>query len=168
MSEWAKERAAARADASGTVWGSRARTMAGSLFERLIVDEEEISLDWSGDLTDGRVRSIKRNLGRILNTRAGGAAANSALGVGDFNDGVMRSSDPTKHICASIRECILANEPRISDVDVEHIPDLEQPLSPRFSIVASILVSGRKEQIRVDLAMLDGRFVPANSSKIGS
>jgi type VI secretion system lysozyme-like protein len=150
MSEWAKERAAARADASGTVWGSRARTMAGSLFERLIVDEEEISLDWSGDLTDGRVRSIKRNLGRILNTRAGGAAANSALGVGDFNDGVMRSSDPTKHICASIRECILANEPRISDVD------------------ASILVSGRKEQIRVDLAMLDGRFVPANSSKIGS
>jgi type VI secretion system lysozyme-like protein len=148
--------------AADPVWGSRARSMAGSLFDRLLIDEEEMPLDWGIETTDARVRSIKRNLGRILNTRAGGAASNPSLGISDFNDGVLQSNDPAKHISASIRDCILTNEPRISDVEVEHVPDPDKPLSLNFSVVASIIVAGRKEQIRVDLSMLDGRFVPAN------
>jgi type VI secretion system lysozyme-like protein len=162
MVERDKDRPTRRPDShADPVWGSRARSMAGSLFDRLLSDEEETPLDWSADPLDARVRSIKRNLARILNTRAGGAAANPELGIADFNDGVMQSNDPTRHISASIRECILANEPRISDVQVQHHPDPDKPLSLKFSVVASIPVAGSTEQIRVDLSMLDGRFIPS-------
>lgn len=140
------------------VWGTQARTAAGSLFDRLILDEEDADVVIGAHPVDAIIRSIKRNLERILNTHTGGAAANPQLGISDFNDGAIQSNDATTHIIASIRRCISANEPRISDVEVQYLPDPDQPLTLRFSIVARIKAANSKEMVRIDMAMRDGRF----------
>ncbi|PYE85284.1 type VI secretion system baseplate subunit TssE [Phyllobacterium leguminum] len=147
-----------KAGKSSAIWDSRSRVAAGSLFDRLLLDEEELEVSPSADATDSLLRSIQRNLERILNTHAGGAAANPQVGVTDFNDGTISSNDVSKHITASIDYCIRTFEPRIGDVRVEHAPDPSQPLQLRFTIVASIKVASTNEQIRIDMAMRDGRF----------
>jgi type VI secretion system lysozyme-like protein len=147
-----------RANGRRAVWGSQARAAAGSLFDRLILDEEDADARIGAHSIDAVIRSIKRNLERILNTHAGGAAANPKLGVSDFNDGAVRSNDATAHIMASIRHCIGAYEPRIDDVQVSYLADADQPLTLRFSIQAKVKASSSNELVRIDMAMRDGRF----------
>ncbi|MCB5205263.1 type VI secretion system baseplate subunit TssE [Neorhizobium sp. T786] len=144
--------------ARGAVWNSRSRTAAGSLFERLLIDEEDLDVLAYDSRIDALLRSIKRNLDRALNIHAGGAAANPLVGVTDFNDSTVNSNDVADHMTAAIKSCIQAAEPRISCVDVKHIPDPEAPLLLKFAVLCSIDVDDVHEQIRIDMAMRDGRI----------
>ncbi len=139
------------------VSGSLIRALSGSLFDRLALDDEEETVNVRGDPLDGTVRSIKRNLARVLNVRTGGASAAPKLGIVDFNDCAMHSSDLARAAATSIRDCIVHYEPRLINVKVEHISDPDNPLLLQFSISAQIPVTDGKEQIRIDIMMEEGR-----------
>lgn len=133
------------------------RRSAGSLFERLLLDEEELVPFQHGGI-DAVLASIKKNLDRALNVHAGGAAANPLLGMVNFSDGMLTCSDIANDGIAAIELCILNAEPRISSVEVRHIPDADLPLSLKFSAVCSVRVLDYSEMLVVDLIMRDGKF----------
>jgi type VI secretion system protein len=141
-----------------SIWGSRSRRAAGTLFDRLLLDDQDESPDILADEIDSAVHSIKRNLGRILNIRWGGAASNPDLGVADFNDSALNSNDMAREICASIKNCIEKYEPRIRSAHVGFRPDPYRPLTLHFSIEASLIISNRADKIRIDLLMEEGRI----------
>lgn len=132
---------------------SRRRAAAGSLFDRLLIDEEDIPAPAPGDPIDAVIGSVKRNLGRLLNARAGGAASNPALGVVDFNDSSVRSNDMLRGIASSIRNCVERFEPRVRQVEVDFHPDPDAPLTLRFSIRGQVMVADAAQAIRVDIQM---------------
>jgi len=136
------------------------RIMAGSLFDRLSLDDEDVDVTaYSGDEPiEGVIRSIKRNLDRVLNMHAGGAAANPGLGLTDMNHSTVNSREVSEHIVASIRSCILSSEPRIIDADIACINDPDAPLTLQFAITCHVKAANIKEQVRIDLAMRDGHF----------
>jgi type VI secretion system protein len=149
---------AARSAAAGdSIWSSKSRKTAGTLFDRLLLDDQDEAPERRMDSIDATVRSIKRSLGRILNTRSGGAASNPDLGIADFNDCAAQSNDMAREICASIKKCIELYEPRISAAHVEFRPDAYRPLTLHFSVEASVAAAGAAEQIRIDLLMEEGR-----------
>jgi len=139
---------------------SHYRAMAGSLFDRLLVDDEDMDVATSAaqEPIEGVVRSIKRNLDRVLNMHAGGAAANPDLGLTDMNHSTVNSREVSEHIVASIRNCILSSEPRIMQADIACINDPDTPLTLQFAITCHVKAASLKEQIRIDLAMRDGHF----------
>lgn len=139
-------------------WTSKSRQAAGSLFERLVVDDEDMGVPAAAGGVDALLRSIKRNLDRALNVHAGGAAANPRFGMIDFCDSTVSSSDIAHDAITAIRDCILLADPRISAADVRHMPDPDTPLSLKFSVVCSIDVADAHEQMRIDMVMRDGRF----------
>ena len=139
------------------VWNSRNRSAAGSLFERLVLDEEDRSVDCTGTEVQGTVRSIKRHLLRLLNAREGGAASAPELGLVDFNVSSVESNDLTQHIAASIRRCIDRYEPRVRVRSVECARDPDRPLDLNFRIVADVPAGNNKELVQIDLLMRDGR-----------
>jgi len=147
---------------------SHVRAVRGSLFDRLILDDEDmgfipaqgshIGRATQGEHIEGIVRSIKRNLDRVLNMHAGGAAANPQLGIEDMNHSTVSSKEISEHIVASIRDCITCAEPRINSVDVRYMSDAQAPLTLQFAITCLVNVASVEEQIRIDLAMRDGHF----------
>jgi len=137
---------------------TQTRIAAGSLFDRLILDDEDVVIHPTQEPIEGVIRSIKRNLDRVLNMHAGGAAANPALGLTDMNHSTVNSKEVSEHIVASIRNCILSSEPRILQADIACINDPDTPLTLQFAITCHVKAASLKEQIRIDLAMRDGHF----------
>lgn len=145
-------------DRPGVSWDSRSRLAAGSLFDRLLIDEEGEDLVVPEHPVDAHIRSIKRNLERILNIHTGNSASAPLLGVENFNDVGISVGDVRQSMTAMIRDCILAYEPRITEANVQLQADPDDQLTLHFSIVALVNVADATEQIRFDMAMRDGRF----------
>ncbi|MGH0002252.1 type VI secretion system baseplate subunit TssE [Pseudovibrio ascidiaceicola] len=138
------------------VWDSRLRTARGSLFERLIADEEEISPPQNIDLLEAKVNSIKRHLAKLLNARAGASAATPDLGLVDFNLSSVATNDLTQHIAASIRQCIEKYEPRVQVRSVHFLRDPDRPLELRFKATLLMPALSQGEQVQIDILMKDG------------
>jgi len=143
---------------------TQTRIAAGSLFDRLSLDDEDMDVAThpTQEPIEGVIRSIKRNLDRVLNMHAGGAAANPGLGLTDMNHSTVNSREVSEHIVASIRSCILSSEPRIVDAHISYINDPDSPLTLQFSITCHVKAASLKEQVRIDLAMRDGHFYHLN------
>lgn len=138
---------------SQQIWDGQARMRVGSLFERLVHDEEDRDFPSELDPTAAQVASIKRHLVNLLNTRVGGSASAPGLGVSDFNDGSVESNDMIKHIEWSIAHCIKTYEPRVANAEVESQANPDDPLDFRFRIFCDVLVGSDKERVQVDLMM---------------
>ncbi len=139
-----------------SIWDSRSRLASGTLFERLVADEEETDLPQSVDAIDARVHSIKNHLQNLLNARKGNSASNDELGLDDFNDCTARPGDLVKHIALSIRACIDRHEPRAEIISVQHAFDPDRPLVLNFKVELSIPVANDREVVRINVLMQGG------------
>ena len=84
-------------------------------------------------------RSIVENLRRLFSTRQGEAPSAPRCGIPDFVDLFSTHSDPTRRLCSSIKDMIEEFEPRLKDVAVRRLPEVNAG-SLRFSIVARMKV----------------------------
>lgn len=141
-----------------SVWDSKSRIAAGSLFDRLVLDDEDLEPAVFGTDIDGVVRSIRRNLNRALNVHAGSAAANLDFGIPDFNFSTVGSLEISTQLVQSIRHCIEIAEPRVHNIQVSCLPNPDSPLDLNFAITCEVDVDQKEETIRIDIAMRDGRF----------
>ncbi|WP_310620619.1 type VI secretion system baseplate subunit TssE [Flexibacterium corallicola] len=139
------------------VWDSGLRAARGTLFERLIADEEDAPLPTDRDGMNAKIQSIKRHLKKILNARAGAALAAPELGLDDLNVANASTGDLSQHISMSIRKCIEEYEPRVTVRSIEFVPDPDRPLSLLFKIQTAVPVGNQKEQCVIDILMTDGR-----------
>ncbi|EPF7765283.1 type VI secretion system contractile sheath large subunit [Escherichia coli] len=100
------------------------------------------------------IRSIRRNLRQVLNTRSGSCYGSPELGITDLNDESLASSDFRREIRKSISQCILHYEPRITDVVVTAAaPDEYAPVELCFHIVATVDVSETRGVFEFDILL---------------
>ncbi len=131
------------------------RQKGGSLFERLMVEEDQSGMTVREGMP-GYMDSIKRNLQKILNSRLGHSPSAPQLGLGDFNDGSIESTDMAKQIQKDIQHTIQNYEPRISSVEVEYDHINSSALDIHFSISAKVPVGNGSERILVDIILENG------------
>lgn len=123
----------------------------GSLFER-IAEAANPSLYQSPK--EALVRSIRRNLRQILNTRSGSCYGSPELGLADLDNIASVSMNLRDTTARAIENCILHYEPRISDVSVTPaVQDENAPLELRFRIVASVSFSDIKDVLEFDIVL---------------
>ena len=114
----------------------------GSLFERI---REAANPPSYQNPKEALIRSIRRNLRQVLNTRSGSCYGSPELGITDLNDESLASSDFRREIRKSIR---------ITDVVVTAAaPDEYAPVELRFHIVATIDVSKIRGVFEFDILL---------------
>lgn len=125
----------------------------GSLFERLDPDVPLLRILSRQEQVQERIRGIKQNLERILNTRQGCSASSPELGLRDFNNASLGSTDLQQRVGADIRRSIAAHEPRIKVVSVRVQPDATQPLNLYIRLDCLVPLQGMEEQMEIDLVV---------------
>lgn len=127
-----------------------------SLLERLRSDDLQVSRHGQDPVAD-RIDSIKANMVRVLNGRAGGAASAPSFGLEDLNDSVMGSRDLLAAIATDIRRVLTAYEPRIEEIAVrfDRLQNGGQEL--HFVIQAKTRIRHSGHQFMIDFVMTEGR-----------
>ncbi len=92
------------------------------------------------------LRSILRNLGDVLNTRQGTAAAQMDLGTLAPCDAMDAHHSMTDRLQRSLREVITRYEPRLKDVDVVYVRRPHEGFHLHFQVSAR-LVAAESEAI---------------------
>lgn len=100
--------------------------------------------------TQELVRSILRNLQRILNTRTDHAAAQMDLGTPAPCEMAMLNRDGLGSVTRALRLCIEKYEPRLAGVDVTYVKGEEDVLTLRFQVTARVATSRNGATISFD------------------
>ncbi len=108
-----------------------------SLLERLSRPRAAAARTMSEN-TPELVRSVLRNLQRILNSRQGHAAAQMDLGMPAPCEITQAFPDALAWMLRGIRACIEKYEPRIQVVDIARVESEEDALTLRFQITARV------------------------------
>lgn len=103
-----------------------------------------------GENTQELVRSILRNLQRILNTRSGHAAAQMDLGTPAPCEMALLSRDGLTGVVRSLKQCIEKYEPRLSAVEVTYVRGEDDVLTLRFQVTAKVATSRAGTTINFD------------------
>lgn len=96
------------------------------------------------------MRSILRNMNRILNSRAGQFPAQPDYGIPSPSEIAHAYPDSVKVVQRRMRECIEKYEPRLKDVQVTQIESDEQKLALRFQIAARLATTTEQRQVKFD------------------
>ncbi|HCM1918668.1 TPA: type VI secretion system baseplate subunit TssE [Salmonella enterica subsp. salamae serovar 28:r:e,n,z15] len=130
---------------------SRDSGLSGSLFERIAEAANPSSYQ---SPKEALLRSIRRNLHQILNTRSGSCYGSPELGITDLDNIASVSMNLRDTTARAIENCILRYEPRISAVTVATVEqDENAPLELRFRIVASVSFSEIKDLLEFDIVL---------------
>ncbi|MFM2484452.1 type VI secretion system baseplate subunit TssE [Celerinatantimonas yamalensis] len=127
-----------------------------SFFERLDADSQKRSVTQGPNVCDV-LKSIKCNVANILNTRMGESLSSPELGLVDFNDAMLGSTDLAMFVRLAIRRCIERYEPRLCNLDVHVLQDPDQPLDLRFQVFANIHRGALHESVQIELVLENSR-----------
>ncbi len=116
-----------------------------SILERLQQRYKVSSLD--GELGSALRSSILQNLERILNSRAGMSQACEGYGIPDLTQIVNGVPERARDIERALEQCIRQYEPRLTQVEVEHIPDAHGPMTACFKVRAATSTGKSAEDI---------------------
>lgn len=103
--------------------------------------------------------SVMGNLQEVLNVREGCCETRPDYGVPDFNSFIGLFPDALPAIARTVREQIEAFEPRLTDVDVEFVPDPDQPLTLNFHISAELALDGERRRVTFETVFSDDGHV---------
>ncbi len=99
------------------------------------------------------VRSIVRNLQRMLNSRQGNAPAQMDLGIPSPHELMQGFPATLDQAIRTIRTCIMRYEPRLTAVVVTHLPAEESAAGIAFRITAQLAGDGPREQLSLQTAI---------------
>jgi type VI secretion system protein len=103
-----------------------------------------------GENTQELLRSILRNLQRILNTRIGHASAQMDLGTPAPCEMSLMSRDGLTGVVRTLKQCIEKYEPRLSAVEVTYVRGEDDVLTLRFQVTAKVATSRTGATINFD------------------
>tara|TARA_R110002020_G_scaffold56074_16_gene155314 strand:- start:130 stop:549 length:420 start_codon:yes stop_codon:yes gene_type:complete len=103
--------------------------------------------------------SVMANLLRVLNAREGCCEIRPDYGVPDFNSFLGQYPDSLPAIARTVREQIEMFEPRLADVDVNFVPNPDQPLALNFHIEAQLVVDGSRRKVSFETVFTDDGHV---------
>ncbi|GDY14346.1 hypothetical protein LBMAG53_32240 [Planctomycetota bacterium] len=103
------------------------------------------------------LRSVLRNLSRVLNSRQGSAPAQMELGLPSPHELLQGFPANLPRTLKDIRACLQRYEPRLAGVVVKHVPSEGGDLAIRFQITA-VLAGGDRTPVNLATAFTgDGR-----------
>jgi len=102
--------------------------------------------------------SILNHLKVLLNARQGGSPSAEAFGIPDFADIVHSFPVAIQTIQRSIKESILRFEPRLTQVNVRHVPS-ENPLVLRYEITAQAIRGNSRVPLKMTTQVSAGGHV---------
>lgn len=139
-----------------TYFAPEESTFGVGFFERLEANTQNVSLT-QGPQPSDVVRSIKRNVSMILNTRVGGAQSSPSLGLIDFNDATLDTLDLSLKVKLAIQDCLQNYEPRLKNIEVVAETDRFSPLSLQFRITAQINSEAIHDRVQINLLLDQNR-----------
>ncbi|MEN4917682.1 type VI secretion system baseplate subunit TssE [Achromobacter spanius] len=123
------------------------------MFERLDPDAPPRRVRSRKDAASERIHAIRRHLELILNSRRGCSQSSPELGLQDFNDAAIGSSDLLLQVSRDIRQSVAAFEPRVKVLGVRARPDVSEPLSLNFRLDCLVPIANEEEQVEIDLVI---------------
>lgn len=116
-----------------------------SLLERI---EKQIPANHNIELNDSKaVESILNHVKKILNVRQGSVQTMPDYGLPDFNDLARRFPNAIEEIKRSIRQCLEKYEPRLVNVQVDHVMVGDHMMDLRYDVKAQISVDGKNTNV---------------------
>lgn len=101
------------------------------------------------------INDICRHLHDLLNVHKGSAPIRLDYGMMDMNDAISQFSEAIRLFEEDICRQILAFEPRLKNVQVEHSADSEQANRFLFTISAMLNISGHAVPVKVMTTIRD-------------
>ena len=118
-----------------------------SLFERLRDPTAEARRTIKED-TGSLVRSVIAHLSNMFNTKHGHSLTQPEYGIPDLSDLVHAFPDSIAQMQRAIRQTIETFEPRLTRINVRHIPSDDDVLTLRFEITAQLATASEPRPIR--------------------
>lgn len=100
--------------------------------------------------TSRTIRSVQAHLQRILNTRQGNVPIADDYGIPDFTDLMSGYPESRRAIERTIRDTIQKFEPRLQNVRVSFLEEVDTTLTVDFQISAQLVSSGQKHPVVFD------------------
>jgi len=116
-----------------------------SLFERLQSGGSRDHFS-AHDLDDLRL-SICKNLERILNARSGMSQCCESYGLPDMTQIIHGIPERAREIEQALERCIREYEPRVSQVEVEHVTSPQEAMTACFKIRAAVTTGKSAEEL---------------------
>lgn len=100
--------------------------------------------------TQELIRSVLRNLQKILNTRMGHASAQPDLGTPAPCEMALLTREGLTGVVRALRACIEKYEPRLTGVEVTYVKGEDEVLTLRFQVTAKVITSKSGTTISFD------------------
>ena len=92
------------------------------------------------EIVSDLIRSIKRNIELVLNSKEGCTLCAPDFGLKDFNDATATTKSLSQTIVANIRSSLERYEPRVRITRIEYIHDAYDVLQLNFRITCVVLL----------------------------
>ena len=104
------------------------------------------------------LRSVLRNIRRVLNERRGSCETRTDYGLPDLNDALGRGGSPAQ-FAVTVQETIELFEPRLSSVVVRFVPDGDHPMRINFRISATLHFGDSSERVSFDTILSEDKRI---------
>ncbi|XHN80520.1 hypothetical protein O1Q80_00119 [Lonepinella sp. MS14435] len=104
-------------------------------------------------VVDEVIRSVKKNIELVLNSRQGCTLCAPDFGLKDFNDSTATTRSLSQAIIADIRFNIDKYEPRVKISRIEYIPDPYDVLQLNFRITCIVLLKQKNELTELNIIL---------------
>ena len=101
------------------------------------------------------IESVLGHLRKMLNVRQGSVTTLPDYGIPDLNSLFMQYPDAVLALRRMIKELLEKYEPRLQRVNVQYVPDEENPLNLCFEISAYMVMDDGKSPVRFETVVGD-------------
>ncbi|WGE43086.1 type VI secretion system baseplate subunit TssE [Actinobacillus equuli] len=99
------------------------------------------------------IRSIKKNIELVLNSKEGCTLCAPDFGLKDFNDATATTRSLSQTIISDIRVSLERYEPRVRITRIEYIPDAYDVLQLNFRITCVVLLKQKNELTELNIIL---------------
>ncbi|MDG2918494.1 type VI secretion system baseplate subunit TssE [Bisgaard Taxon 10/6] len=104
-------------------------------------------------VVDEVIRSVKKNIELVLNSRQGCTLCAPDFGLKDFNDSTATTRSLSQAIITDIRSNIDRYEPRVKISRIEYIPDPYDVLQLNFRLTCIVLLKQKNELTELNIIL---------------
>ena len=105
------------------------------------------------EIVSDLIRSIKRNIELVLNSKEGCTLCAHDFGLKDFNDATATTKSLSQTIVANIRSSLERYEPRVRITRIEYIHDAYDVLQLNFRITCVVLLKQKNELTELNIIL---------------
>lgn len=99
------------------------------------------------------IRSIRKNIELVLNSKEGCTLCAPDFGLKDFNDATATTRSLSQAIISDIRVSLERYEPRVRITRIEYIPDVYDVLQLNFRITCVVLLKQKNELTELNIIL---------------